>query len=343
MLNYLISSGDALFLVSILMASYNHEKYISEAIESVLSQGFKDFELIIVDDGSEDSSKRIIETYKKKDRRVQAFFHERNRGIAKTLNHCLAEAKGKYVAFIDSDDVWVESKLEKQLAILNNNDSIVVWSEGEIINEKGIPTGRTFTQMNFASNKKKSGRIFEELLDRNFIFGSSLMLKKEHLENIRFDEQLKYLNDYKFVVDLAEKHPFFYLKEPLAKYRIHGKNTILEWETANWAIDRILVKKYFLREYGKQIRQRKKADLLFEIGREYSSLNDSSNAKFYFFEAVKIYPFSWITLLHLIYFLTEGKGYAGKFLVYSFTTGTFFFIRSLSKLKLRPHKSHINA
>ena len=121
------------------MSSYNHEKYISEAIESILNQSFKDFELIILDDFSKDNSRAIIETYQRKDKRIKAFFHEKNMGIASTMNDLLSKASGKYIAFIDSDDVWDQLKLERQLAILEKNDSLVVWSEGEIIDENSVP------------------------------------------------------------------------------------------------------------------------------------------------------------------------------------------------------------
>lgn len=324
-----------LVLVSVLMTSYNHEKYISEAIDSVLNQTFKDFELIIIDDCSKDNSSQIIKNYQRKDERIQAFFHKKNMGIAKTSNHCLAEAKGKFIAFTASDDVWVDSKLEKQLAILKNNDSLIVWSEGEIINKKGIPSGKTFTQMHSASSKKKSGNIFEELLDYNFIFGSSLMFKKEYVKDIHFDEQLKYLNDYKFAVNLAKKHPFFFIKEPLAKYRIHGKNTILlQSETENWVKDTILIEKYFLREYGNQISKRKKVDLLFKIAREYSSLSRDSRANFFPLEADSLIPFFWINLLFLMCFLAKWKSYLGELLVNSFATIDSSLIELRSKLKI---------
>src|ERR1017187_3510016 len=137
------------------MTSYNHEKYISESIESVLNQSFTDFELLIVDDCSKDSSPLIIENYRRNEVRIRAFFHRKNQGIAKTLNELLNAAQGKYVAFTSSDDVWLPSKLEKQLAILEKADSsLVVWSEAEIINDVSVPTGETFTQWCSTSRKK---------------------------------------------------------------------------------------------------------------------------------------------------------------------------------------------
>lgn len=298
--------------VSVIMPSYNHEKYISIAIDSVLNQSFKDLELIIIDDCSKDSSREILGTYRKMDNRVKVQFHDRNMGMANTLNDCLSRAQGKYVAFIDSDDIWLESKLEKQLSIINNDGSLIVWSEGEVIDEKGIPIGTTFTQLNFASNHKKSGLIFDDLLDRNYIFKSSLLLKREYASKFSFDAKLKYLNDYKFVLNLANEHAFFYFKEPLTKYRVHGRNTILEWENPDWAKDRVSVYSFLLRMYGGRIQKRKKAFLLSEIGKQYLILNKDSLAKFYFLKAAKVHPFSKPGILNIIFFLTDGKGKAGN-------------------------------
>ena len=100
------------------------------------------------------------------------------------------------------------------MAILEKNDSLVVWSEGEIIDQNSTPTGETFTQINLATDKKKSGEIFEDLLNANFIFLSSLIHNRTFANGISFDQKLKYLNDYKFVVALANKHHFFFIKEP---------------------------------------------------------------------------------------------------------------------------------
>ena len=163
-------------LVSVLMCSFNHEQYIWEAIESVLDQSFKDLELIIVDDCSIDSSREIIEKYSAKDERVRAFFHEKNMGIAKTANDGFKEARGKFISFIGSDDAWVPHKLEKQLALINNNEDRVLWSEGEIIDSDGFSTGITFSQMHSSTKKKKTGNIFEEIINDNYILGQSLLL-----------------------------------------------------------------------------------------------------------------------------------------------------------------------
>ncbi len=198
-------------LVSVIMPLFNHEKYVSEAIESVLNQNFTDLELIIIDDCSRDRSKDIIKKYKVEDNRIKLIFHEKNMGIAKTTNEGLDVAKGKFIALIDSDDIWCERKLEKQLKVLKEDDNLIVWTEGDVINEKSEHAGITFTKMHYASNRKKSGNIFNELLINNLIFKSSLIFKKINVDNIKFNENLKILDDYQFEISLARKYKYYFI------------------------------------------------------------------------------------------------------------------------------------
>jgi glycosyltransferase involved in cell wall biosynthesis len=264
--------------ISVVMPSYNHEAFIGEAIESVLAQSIGDFELIIVDDGSKDNSIEKIERYKVKDQRIRTIYHIMNCGIAKTLNDGISEAKGEFVAFIASDDLWTERKLEKQLEILRKNENLVVWSDGELIDEKDNTIGESFVKFNFPEDRRKSGNIIEELLLENFIFGSSLILKRESAANIRFNCQLKYLIDYLFVVELAEHFPYQFIREPLSKYRIHGKNTITR-DQDNWSKDHILIRSIFLEKYSSEMSRRTKAYNLFMIARNLALLNRMEEAR----------------------------------------------------------------
>ena len=134
-------------LVSVVIPSYNHEKFVSEAIKSVLGQDFDDLELIIVDDASTDTSRQIIQKYAVEDARVRVILHETNCGVAKTCNDGIAVAKGKFLAVTASDDVWVKNKLSKQLAVLESDEDLVVWTEAEIIDESGQPVGSTWSEL----------------------------------------------------------------------------------------------------------------------------------------------------------------------------------------------------
>lgn len=296
-------------LVSVIMPSYNHEKYISESIESVLGQTLGDLELIIVDDGSKDKSIQIIEDFVKKDNRVRAYFHEKNMGIARTVNDCIERATGKFIAFTASDDVWVKEKLEKQLKVLEQNEDIVVWSEGEIIDAQGNPTGKLFTHRFGAANRKKSGKILEELLKGNYVCGQSRILKRENIEKIRFDETLRYLNDYKFELDLASRFEYFFIQEPLARYRIHGTNSMLS-DRAGWQNDSIIVGQHILKNYGVNISNKSKCDCLLRISGGYSYSGNKLEAIRYLFRSIKINPSYTRNYIFLAVVLTSEDGYA---------------------------------
>jgi teichuronic acid biosynthesis glycosyltransferase TuaG len=316
-------------LVSVIMGAYNHEKYVAEAIESVLGQTMPDFELIIVDDASTDGTPQIIKRYQQKDSRVKAFFNQKNMGIASTANQCLNNANGEYLTFIGSDDLWVKTKLERQLRILKEHSDLLVWSEGEIVNGEGESTKKTFTEMHLASKKRKMGNIFLELIEDNFIFGQSLMFRKEHLKN-QFSTSLKYLSDYQFMVDLAFKHDFFFVSEPLAKYRIHGDNSINRDEEG-WNKDRIALRKYFLQKYGGNLSRNLKGNLYLKIGNAYSALGEPTVAKHFYLKALKV---NWVnkeTILCLAYVLGGAKGFVGGNLMR-------LYMKVNSLLEVKPYK-----
>ena len=109
-------------LVSIITPSFNSSKFIQECIDSVTSQTFKNWEMIIVDDCSNDNSREIISDLSAKDERLTSIFLEENIGAAAARNVAIRQAKGKYIAFLDSDDIWNKNKLEKQIAFMNEKD-----------------------------------------------------------------------------------------------------------------------------------------------------------------------------------------------------------------------------
>ena len=111
-------------LVSVVMPVYNTEKYVGEAIESILGQTFSDFEFIIVDDGSRDRSPAIIRDYERSDERIRCLRLERNAGTAAAKNHGIAAATGEFIAGMDSDDVSLPERLGKQLEFLRANPDI---------------------------------------------------------------------------------------------------------------------------------------------------------------------------------------------------------------------------
>jgi glycosyltransferase involved in cell wall biosynthesis len=315
-------------LVSVVMSSYNHEKFIADSIESVLNQTHRDLELIITDDYSTDASPKIITNYKQKDPRVIAAFHSRNRGITKTLNDGLDQVQGKYVCFLDSDDVWMENKLEKQLEVLNRDDTKLVWTEGEIIDAQGQKTGQLFTNfLNAPPNK--NGDLFQQLLSEQFILLQTVIFRSDYIRKVRFDSDLKYVNDHRFLVDLAVHHDFLFMPERLARYRVHSNN-ITSKKELDWAKDKILIRKYFLDKYSGKICQRAKADIIYQIGFYLSRLGKKSEAKKYYLQALKIDHAHINSALYTALALTSGDGLSGRFMLnsYKLTTALIGLIKS---------------
>ncbi|MHC5183919.1 MAG: glycosyltransferase family 2 protein [Planctomycetota bacterium] len=239
-------------LVSVVMTSYNHEKFLPDAIDSVLNQTYEDFELIIIDDASSDRSQEIIGHFQQKDPRIRPIFHDRNMGISRTTNDGFMAAKGEYVAYVQSDDLWIPDKLEKQLTILEGNPDLVVWSDAAIIDEMGNSTGRLFTEKYHAECKPKSGNLFLSLSRSNYICGQSMILKTQVAQAIQFDPGFVYANDYKFMLELSRQCDFYFINEPLVQYRIHGDNSITKNKHI-WARDDYYLSRYLLTNYVQEL------------------------------------------------------------------------------------------
>ena len=124
-------------LVSIIMPSWNTERFIAETIQSVIDQTYQNWELLIVDDCSTDNTDEVVASFK--DDRIKYFHNEKNSGAALTRNRAMREAKGEWIAFLDSDDLWMPEKLEKQIAFMKENGYTLSFTEYEKIDEDSKP------------------------------------------------------------------------------------------------------------------------------------------------------------------------------------------------------------
>lgn len=242
-------------IVSVLMPSYNHSKFVSEAINSVLDQTFDDLELIIVDDDSKDESQEILSRFTESDDRIKLLVHEKNMGIAKTLNDCFKNSRGQYIAFLASDDVWMGDKLEKQVHVLNTNNDLIVFSDGLIIDDDSNPTGERTSEK--YKNANVDGFVFEDIINC-WVNGSSMIFKRDNVKNIKFNEKLKYLNDTQFYIDLGHKFQYYFMKEPLSKYRLHGTNSshgVIK-DIKGWYNDSLFLCLYVFDKYGDELSKR---------------------------------------------------------------------------------------
>jgi len=180
--------------ISVIMPTYNGGKYIRRAIDSVLGQSFKDFEIIVINDGSTDDTEQVLQEYIGRDSRVNYFDNKNNLGIQKTLNRGLKESKGKYIARIDDDDEWIDKeKLKRQIEFLENNPGYVLVGTGAtVVDEKGLELFRYLLPESDYEIRKK-------ILRRNCFVHSSVLFKRESVLEIggySENKEVKHIEDY---------------------------------------------------------------------------------------------------------------------------------------------------
>lgn len=206
--------------VSVIIPAYNCETFISDTIESVRRQTFNDWELIIVDDGSTDSTKTKVEFFQKKDPRIKYYFQKNSGAPARPKNKALDLAAGEYIAFLDHDDEWMPDKLEKTLSFFSEPDNSrlgLVASNAMIVNK--ADGSRQEHKLPSPAN------ALPALLVRNFIFCSSgVVVKKNVFDDVGFfDERFKYGDDWDMWVRIATHYDFGYIHEPLYNFNRHEK------------------------------------------------------------------------------------------------------------------------
>jgi glycosyltransferase involved in cell wall biosynthesis len=286
-------------LISVLMPSYNHEKYIAESIESVLSQTVSDLELIIVDDASTDNSRDVIKRYARDEGRIKPIYHEKNMGIARTLNDAFDSAGGTFLAWTASDDLWLPKKLEIQLPVLKRDDNLVVWGDAYIIDSQGVCTGEKASKKYLSRYKKKSGNIFLSLFNGNYVIGQTRLIKRSNTTGIRFDESYKYVNDYKFEIEIASRYQYYFIDAVLAKYRIHDSNSIYS-DTNGWVNDWMRFTDELLSTYAAELPSSAKAHILLMKSLAFQKLCNNEREKKYTLAAIKTDPFcleAWADLI----------------------------------------------
>lgn len=210
-------------MISVVIASYNHEKYISKAIESVLNQTFSDFELIIVDDASTDNSLEVINSYQ--DKRIKLIALKENIGVCRAFNLGVSSAKHAYIKIFSSDDILKPNIFEKQFNILEKNPEIdAVFSKIEVIDENDFVLEKKTKKFDkyFSGNNKKR----EEWLNDFFFLGNSLaaptvMIKKDvYVENGGFDYRFSQAHDFNLWVKiLLNGSQIHIIPERLVQYR----------------------------------------------------------------------------------------------------------------------------
>ncbi len=201
-------------LVSVVCPAFNCEKYLSKTLDSILNQTVRDLEVLVVDDGSTDSTVKIARDYAEKDNRVKVFHNQANQGAAYSRNLAIANATGEFVAFLDGDDLWLPTKLEEQIAFMKNNRCDFSYTAYETINESGKQIGRLRT-----GPKKVTHRGF---LHYNYIGCLTVMYRRSICPDLSIPDNIDRRNDYALWLKLSERCDCYFLNKTLSFYRIHG-------------------------------------------------------------------------------------------------------------------------
>ncbi len=215
-------------LVSIITPTWNCARFICESIRSVQAQTYLNWEMIISDDCSTDDTKEMIASYLESDSRIKYICNPKNSGAAITRNNALKVAKGKWVAFLDSDDLWHPEKLEKQVKFMVENGYHFSYTEYVEMDEKGKETGILISGPKHVSRRGMYNFCWPGCL--------TVMYDREHVGLLQIAD-IKKNNDYAMWLKVCHKADCHLLAEPLAKYRrgragsisTHGYATLIKW------------------------------------------------------------------------------------------------------------------
>ena len=221
--------------ISVIINCYNGEKYLKDAIDSVYAQTFKDWEIIFIDNCSTDNTAKIAQSY---DERVKYHKTKKTIKLYAARNYAMKFVKGKYVSFLDSDDMWLSEKLEKQLNCFSDQIALVctllhfIDSNGNKINKSDPP--------------KYRGLVTNKLLTRNFVGISSVMARTNILKKHQFNSGYNLFGDHDMWIRLSSHHEFDYVNEFLTIVRLRPDSTT-HTERFNWIYERRdSIKRFYL-------------------------------------------------------------------------------------------------
>jgi glycosyltransferase involved in cell wall biosynthesis len=215
--------------VSVIIPTYNRGWTIGEAVDSVLAQDYRDFELIVVDDGSADNTSQVLDAY----RGTIKVFRQENKGVSAARNRGIAEASGRFIAFLDSDDLWLPQKLSTQVEFFNTTPDALICQTEEVWIRSGVrinPKKR---------HKKPSGMIFEPSLALCLVSPSAVMIRRSLLEIVgNFDETLPLCEDYDLWLRISCRFPVYRIDTPLIIKRGGHEDQL----SASFGLDRFRIK-----------------------------------------------------------------------------------------------------
>jgi len=299
-------------LISVIIPTYNRAHLIKRSAQSVLNQTYKNLELIIVDDGSTDNTKEIIDSIK--DERI-VYIKQENQGVSAARNTGVEKAKGKYIAFQDSDDVWHLDKLEKQLLAIQKNNADLVFCKlfkfGNLMKRK-VP------------KNIKEGFLQKDILPIN-IFPQTILSKAYILKENKFNIHMLSVEDFELLLRIQKKHSIYCIDEALVDYHVQKDSLSVNNERRVKYIKDILNEdKTILTTYSSSCLKLVAEDLLYDS----INITDSKEKK----EALKfIFTIDKSVSLKLKYFFHKMYLYKLRALIYKTVSTTIKKILAISK------------
>jgi glycosyltransferase involved in cell wall biosynthesis len=283
--------------VSIIMPVLNGERYLGEAIDSILAQTYRHYELVAVDDGSTDRTPELLRQYGD---RLQLRYvrHPVRQGIAASVNDGIRHSTGQYIAFLDHDDLWFPRFLETQVSYLEGHPDVgMVHSDFQTINSRGDVIEESVARCR--NRKRPSGHVFRELLMDSFIAANSAVIRKECFDRLGgFDESIVW-GDYHMWLRIARHYKIDYIPEVLTKYRQHSTQNTRDFDVqsadrkpvAVVAIEKILEAYPEVREeLGEKTLRRRMANIYSGIGYYWLWKGIPRPARLYLRKAIRLWP-----------------------------------------------------
>ena len=203
-------------LVSVIINCHNGEKFLNKSIQSVINQTYNNWEIIFWDNKSTDKSEQIVRSFK--DRRIKYFKSNKFQRLYKTRNLAIKKSKGKYLCFLDTDDLWNKNKLSAQINLIKKKNCKIIYTNFFIKNEKKRSSYLAY------KNALPEGYITQDLLSNYCIGILTIMIDRKIFKKNRFNDRYNVIGDFDLFLKLSKKYEISAIQKPLATFRMHEKN-----------------------------------------------------------------------------------------------------------------------
>jgi glycosyltransferase involved in cell wall biosynthesis len=290
--------------VSIIMPVLNGQRYIAEAIDSILAQTYSHYELLVIDDGSTDGTHERLGPFRDK-MEIQYIRHDTRQGIPQSMNDGIRWASGDLISFLDHDDAWFPTFLETQVAYLEQHpDVAMVHSDFQTTDVNGNVLEESVARCR--NRQRPSGHVFPQLFMDSFIVGNSVLIRKECFTRLGlFDESLRW-GDYHMWMRIARHYRVDYVGQVLTKYRQHPAQSTRRDSVARpdeesvglMAIKKLLESDPQIREeIGEKTIRRRMASLYFDMAYDWYGRGAFRNARICASRALRLWPSNWRSLV----------------------------------------------